>query len=99
MKECIYNIDGICEIFSDKTVKQPCIEGPCKDFKEKPILSELEKEKICACIQFQINRLNRKIDKLNEIDRIPTDKEYEELVSTIKTTVFYEKLINKIRSI
>lgn len=30
MDKCIHD-KGYCEILSDNEVKQPCIEGPCKD--------------------------------------------------------------------
>lgn len=29
MIDCIHNINGICEILSDETINQPCIESPC----------------------------------------------------------------------
>ena len=31
MAECIYNNGNYCEKHSDDEVKQPCVEGPCKD--------------------------------------------------------------------
>ncbi len=60
-------------------------------------LLELEKEKICACIQYQINKLDRKIDKLNELERVQTNKEYYEELNAIKAKIFYENLISKIK--
>ncbi len=38
---CRYNINGVCNLLSDETVQQPCIEGPCpatnEDFIKKDI--------------------------------------------------------------
>lgn len=33
-KNCLYNINGICEIYSDEFTKQPCIESPCGHYKD-----------------------------------------------------------------
>ena len=42
MINCIHNKNGICELYSDETVQQPCIESPCTiDYKE---LNEKEKQ-------------------------------------------------------
>lgn len=61
-------------------------------------LNELEKEKVCACIQFQINRLNKKIDKLETPNgKKMTDEEYNELYNDTKAIDFYTNIISRIR--
>ena len=63
------------------------------------ILTDLEKEKICACIEYQIKKFDRKIDKYSELDRVQTDREYNDEVQAIKAKTFYENLIEKIKRI
>lgn len=33
--DCLHDKDGFCEILSDDTAKQPCIEGPCPHYQEE----------------------------------------------------------------
>lgn len=34
MIDCLHNVNGVCEFFSDETVKQPCIESPCPYYED-----------------------------------------------------------------
>lgn len=61
-------------------------------------LTALEKEKVIACILYQIFRFNDILDELDKIqDRPLTDEEQDEMYKTANAKAFYEGLIVKIR--
>lgn len=61
-------------------------------------LTRLEKEKTCACIQFQINLLSKRIDELETPNDQPmTDEENNELCNCYNAIVFYDHIIKAIR--
>lgn len=39
--KCVYEKDGVCEKHSDEEVKEPCLESPCKNEKNKKHFSEM----------------------------------------------------------
>lgn len=63
-------------------------------------LTALEKEKVIACISYQIFRFNDILDELDKIqDRPLTDEEGDEMHKTVIAKAFYEELVKKIRGL
>ncbi len=60
-------------------------------------LTELQKEKTCACIEYQINRLSKRMDEIDNSKTPITDEKYEEYQNCQKAIFSYNRIIQAIK--
>ena len=83
MNDCVYlTFDGYCILHSVGGVREPCVEGPCKDERStqrerRPIMTDQDKPRICQVLGVEVNEEWRATGNDLATYRINEDGDFE----------------------